>query len=73
MTGPLKPAIRVVALVTRLLTITIGAISLVTRLPTSVDKMMSSITGPLALVAVRHLQPSNRQHKSPMRHLRLLN
>jgi len=52
MTRPLKPTIRVVTPMTGLPTITIEAVSLVTRLPILVNKTASSITGPLALVAV---------------------
>lgn len=60
MIGPLELVVRVVDLATRLPMITVGAIYLVTELPTPVAKMTSSVTRPLVLVVVWHLWPSNR-------------
>ena len=64
-TGPLELAIRVVALATRLQTIIVKEVSPMTGPPTPVDKSLSSITRPPALVVMWHLQPSNHQHQSP--------
>lgn len=55
MTGLLELAIRVVALATRLPTITVRAVSPMTEPLTPVDKTTSSITKFLALVSVWHL------------------
>ena len=55
MTEPLEWVVREVALATGLLMNTVGVVYLVTELPTSVDKMASSVIGPLASVPMRHL------------------
>ena len=51
----LELIVRVVALVTGLPTITIGAVSPMIEPPTLIDKTTSWVTGPPALVAVQHL------------------
>ena len=56
-TGPLEAAIKVVALTTRLPKITVEMVSSVIGLPTPVDKMVSLVTRPLALVVVHCLWP----------------
>ena len=71
-TGPLELAIKVVALATRLQTITVKEVSLMTGPPTPVDKSSSSITRPPALVVMWRLQPSNHQHQSPKQSFRTL-
>ena len=67
MIGLLEPAVKAVALVTRLLTITNGEVFPVTRPPHQSTKMTSSVTRPLASMAVQRLWPPNSHHRSSMR------
>ena len=64
MTGLMELIIRVVVLAIGLPTITIEAISLVTKPSTPIDKTMSLATRPLALVAVWLLWPLDCKHWS---------